>query len=158
MKTLKHVIIAACACAIAFGCKKKATEAKPTSATLSFSFIKYWKPDTLRNNLATPPSTDSFYSFKHGDTSGIIYHGTTLYIFCISNLNNVNDTTKGSIQCYFGPIAFDTASSWSQGYAAPYQYWNIGDAKYGYQAQSLSIANRSPHFLTTGTGWYFGSF
>ncbi len=124
----------------------------PSPTTVTYQFVSNFKADTFKNGLGGIP-TDSFYSFKHGDTTGIIYAGTTLYVFC----KNGSDTTKsGFTNIYISPVAFDTASAWTSCWFFPYKYYDLGNAKTVTQRANFSIANRSPHFSMAGDGWYWG--
>ncbi len=131
--------------------KKPEMEATPTGTAISYQFIANFKTDTFKNGLIGNHPTDSFYSFVHGDTTGIVYAGTTLYVFA----KDGNDSTKGTHIAYISPTPFDTTGAWTSCYVTPAKYRKVGGEVVN-QRQNFNIANRAPHFSTVGDGSYYG--
>lgn len=133
--------------------KKEEVALTPTVVTIStYKFISNFKVDTFKNGLIGNAPTDSFVSFVHGDTTGIVYAGTTLYIFAIGG----DDSTKSIHMAYISPVAFDTAAKWSKAWVMASKHYNTGDAKTINQRQNINISTRAPHFSTTGDAMYYG--
>ena len=94
---------------------------------------------------------DTMYSWRNGDTTGVLYGGDTLYVF------GVFDTTKASsLEAWIGPDYLDSTTAYSKCFVGYYRYWSINDNKQKYAPQMLTIITRDPNFNTTGDAYYLG--
>lgn len=114
------------------------------------TFCPFWKTDTLINNYRIG-GFDTLYSFKNHDTTGIIYHDTTLYVY-----GSFDTTEPSAFGAYIGTTPMNTQTYWSKCNISLYKWFYGGDNKYLFQQQMISIINRYPNFSTIGDANYFG--
>jgi len=122
---------------------KKQPSAIPMIAGNPYSFIRFWHGDTLINNLRIN-GNDTFFAFKHGDTSGIFHLEDTLYVF------SIEDTTKSTLSAYISYVPFDTLNCVSKCYLTPYHYAGHTGK------QVIALTGIHSAIVHTGDYWYIG--
>ena len=121
----------------------------PAPPAGNWGWVPTWRTDTMVNGYRL--GSDTFFSWKSNDTTGVIYGGDTLYIF------GTFDTTKvSSLTAWIGPDALDTSTAYSKCFVGFYRWFSVNDNKARFQAQLLNIINRYPNFNTTGDAYYLG--
>lgn len=147
MKLTKLLLISL----LAVSCRRDETSALlPTGSEMSFAPI--WRDNDTLMNSQRIYATDTMLTFKHGDTTGVYYHGETLYVFGY----NFDSNATSSRTAWIGATIFDTATAYSKCVIGQYKYFSVGDNRYKYQQQFLGIITRYPHFATTGDAYYIG--
>lgn len=137
---------------LAVSCRPEDTPAPLLPTGSAMSFVPIWKADTLINNYRVN-ATDTMIAFNSNDTTGVIYNGSTLYVFGYNF-----DTTKLAVfnTVWIGVTPFDTATALSKCNVGFYRSFSVGDNTHKYQQQYLTIQTRYPNFATTGTNIYIG--
>lgn len=136
---------------LAVSCRRDETAALlPTGSEMSFAPI--WRDNDTLMNSQRIYATDTMLTFKHGDTTGVYYHGVTLYVFGY----NFDSNATSSRTAWIGTTIFDTATAYSKCVIGQYKYFSVGDNRYKYQQQFLGIITRYPHFASTGDAYYIG--
>jgi hypothetical protein len=148
MKLSKLLLIAL----LAVSCRPEDTPAPLVPTGSAMSFVPIWKADTLINNYRVN-ATDTMIAFNSNDTTGVVYNGSTLYVFGYNF-----DTTKLAVfnTVWIGATPFDTVTALSKCNVGFYRSFNVGDNAYKYQQQYITIQTRYPNFATTGTNSYIG--
>lgn len=116
----------------------------------NYTFVPIWRNDTLMNGFRINP-TDTIYSFISNDTTGIISHGDTFYVF------GVFDTTvSSSYRAFVGQDPLDTTTALSRAVVGYYRWFDANNNASQTQQQRISITTRYPNFETSGDNNYFG--
>jgi hypothetical protein len=148
MKLRKLLLIAL----LAVSCRREDTPAPLLPTGSEISFVPIWRNDTMFNNYRVN-ATDTMIAFNSNDTTGVVYNGSTLYVFGYNF-----DTTKLAVfnTVWIGATPFDTVTALSKCNVGFYRSFNVGDNSHKYQQQYLTIQTRYPNFATTGTNIYIG--
>jgi len=148
MKLSKLLLIAL----LAVSCRPEDTPAPLLPTGSEISFVPIWRNDTMFNNYRVN-ATDTMIAFNSNDTTGVVYNGSTLYVFGYNF-----DTTKLAVfnTVWIGTTPFDTVTALSKCNVGFYRSFSVGDNTHKYQQQYLTIQTRYPNFATTGTNIYIG--
>ncbi len=148
MKLSKLLLIAL----LAVSCRREDTPAPLVPTGSEISFVPIWRNDTMFNNYRVN-ATDTMIAFNSNDTTGVVYNGSTLYVFGYNF-----DTTKLAVfnTVWIGATPFDTTTALSKCNVGFYRSFSVGDNTHKYQQQYLTIQTRYPNFATTGTNIYIG--
>jgi hypothetical protein len=137
---------------ISLSCTRSETPSPLLPDNPPLEFVPIWKADTLMNNYRVS-ATDTMIAFNSNDTTGVVYNGSTLYVFGYNF-----DTTKLAVfnTVWIGATPFDSTTALSKCNVGFYRSFSVGDNTHKYQQQYLTIQTRYPNFATTGTNIYFG--